>query len=164
MNAITLGNSIRAFFSERAMRRGADLAQTTRHTIFYRLLAVLPAIAVTAFIQDLTVITSFTGLAGFSIAFIIPSLLALQSEQLMAEKGVPCTDTQYNYVRISDWEKRAPRGSASLFDRLGNTINLILLKFSALLSNGFMKWTSIIFGIFLSIYVFYSLMSQGASS
>lgn len=146
------------------MRRGADPAQTNSHTVFYRLLAVLPAIAVASCVKDLTVITSFTGLAGFSIAFIIPSLLALQSEQLMAERGVPCTDTQYNCVRIGEWEKRAPRANASLFDRLGSTVSLLLLKFSALLSNGFMKWTSIVFGVFLSIYVFYSLMSQGASS
>jgi hypothetical protein len=164
VNAITLGNSIQAFFSERAARRGDDPAAAGRGTVFFRLMAVLPAIVVAAVVKELAVITSFTGLAGFSIAFIIPALLAMRSEQMVVDRGVPCADTQYNVFRESDWAKRVPSRDAFWADRLGFSVNVVLLKLSALLSNITVKWASIAVGVALSIYVFYSLLIHGVAT
>lgn len=80
LNAFTLGNNLMSAFYGDEMH----LHEQSRFKLrLFRLFAALPPFFGACIVRDLGNITSFTGLTGFAIAFIVPSLLAYYSAQRM---------------------------------------------------------------------------------
>jgi amino acid permease len=70
--AITLGNNIlSAYYGEQVH----TMAESKPHRVAFRLLAAAPPVLTAAFVTDLGAITRVSGICGFAIAFIFPSLL-----------------------------------------------------------------------------------------
>jgi len=79
LNAFTLGNNLMSTFV------GDDIQNSRLQLSGFRLLACLPPFVGAFFVSDLGHITSFTGLTGFMIAFIVPALLAYYSAARMKQ-------------------------------------------------------------------------------
>lgn len=94
LNAFTLGNNLMSAFYGDQMYIHEKSEFKVR---LFRLLAALPPFLGACLIRDLSQITSFTGLTGFAIAFIIPALLALYSERKMVERSLP-VETEHSNV------------------------------------------------------------------
>ncbi|KAJ1434039.1 transmembrane amino acid transporter protein-domain-containing protein [Ochromonadaceae sp. CCMP2298] len=94
LNAFTLGNNIMSsYFGEEVEKhQGSRVAST-----FFRLVAAIPPFAGALVVSDLGNITAFTGLTGFAIAFIVPGMLALYSEQHLAALGMETTTIHSHY-------------------------------------------------------------------
>jgi amino acid permease len=83
LTAVVLGNNLFSAFYGYADEAAYD--QKTK--IFFRLLAAVPPLIGAFFISSLGNITNFTGITGFGIVFIFPSLLAYYSHDKLLEKG-----------------------------------------------------------------------------
>ena len=64
---------------------------------FFRLLAVIPPLIGSAFMNDLGKVTDFTGIFGFSIAFIVPALLAYYSQLKCTSRGLSISTPYLTY-------------------------------------------------------------------
>jgi hypothetical protein len=62
-----------------------EKARSTR-TVF-RLIAALPPLLGASVVSNLGRITNFTGISGFAVAFVFPSLLQIYSKELMQRRG-----------------------------------------------------------------------------
>ena len=86
LNSFTLGNNLMSAFYGEDMH----LHEKSRFkTSVFRLLAAVPPFLGACVVSELGSITSFTGLTGFAIAFIVPALLAYYSAIRMRELGLP---------------------------------------------------------------------------
>lgn len=95
LNAITLGNGLMSFYyadSTQVDSRWFPVVKT-----MFRLLAAIPPIIGAACVTDLGVITDYTGVTGFAIAFIFPSLLMLAAERRCHAQGLP-SRTPYSHA------------------------------------------------------------------
>lgn len=95
LNAITLGNGLMSFYytdSTQVDSRWFPVVKTS-----FRLLAAIPPIIGAACVTDLGVITDYTGVTGFAIAFIFPSLLMVAAEQRCRTQGVS-SRTPYSHI------------------------------------------------------------------
>jgi hypothetical protein len=95
LNAITLGNGLMSFYytdSTQVDSRWFPVVKT-----MFRLLAAIPPIIGAACVTDLGVITDYTGVTGFAIAFIFPSLLMLAAERRCRTQGLP-SRTPYSHA------------------------------------------------------------------
>lgn len=82
LNAFTLGNNLMSsYFGDDIQAHEKSRLQLRG----FRLLASLPPFVGAFFVSDLGHITSFTGLTGFVIAFIVPALLAYYSNARMKQ-------------------------------------------------------------------------------
>ena len=82
LNAFTLGNNLMSsYFGDDIQAHEKSRLQLSA----FRLLASLPPFVGAFFVSDLGHITSFTGLTGFVIAFIVPALLAYYSDARMKQ-------------------------------------------------------------------------------
>ena len=82
LNAFTLGNNLMSAYYGDEMHVHEKSVMKVR---IFRLLAAIPPFLGACLVRDLGNITSFTGLTGFAIAFIVPSLLAFYSARRMEE-------------------------------------------------------------------------------
>lgn len=85
LNAFTLGNNLMSAYYGDDMYIHEKSVYKLR---VFRLLAATPPFLGACLVRDLGNITSFTGLTGFAIAFIVPSLLALYSTRQMEERNL----------------------------------------------------------------------------
>lgn len=101
LNAITLGNSLMSsYYGSRIHVLG--VTEASRAKIAFRAIAAMPPILAASMISNLGTITHFAGVSGFAIAFIFPSLLAIYSERLLVNHGLP-HKTQYSCWLTSRW-------------------------------------------------------------
>jgi hypothetical protein len=101
LNAITLGNSLMSsYYGSRIHVLGTREASRAKY--FFRSLAAVPPIVASSLMFDLGTITHFAGVSGFAIAFIFPSLLAISSERLLTNHGLP-HETHYSCWLTSTW-------------------------------------------------------------
>ena len=98
LNAVTLGDSLMSSFYGSKVH---DIENIKSFKILFRLFASVPPIVASSLNLHLGTITDFTGLAGFAIAFIFPSLLAYSSEHFFRKKNM----NPYTYY--SDWTTRS---------------------------------------------------------
>jgi len=85
LNAFTLGNNLMsAFYGDEMYIHEKSEAKVRT----FRLLAAAPPFLGACLVRDLSNITSFTGLTGFAIAFIVPSMLAVYSARKMNDRGL----------------------------------------------------------------------------
>ncbi|GMH85813.1 hypothetical protein TrVE_jg1730 [Triparma verrucosa] len=84
LNGITLGNCLMGSYYGSKIRE----VETNRITVTkFRILAAVPPIFGSLFVRDLGVITDYTGITGFAIAFIFPALLHKESKRSCKKKG-----------------------------------------------------------------------------
>jgi hypothetical protein len=101
LNAITLGNSLMSsYYGSRIHVLG--VVEASRAKIVFRAVASVPPILAASMVSNLGTITHFAGVSGFAIAFIFPSLLAIYSERLLVNHGLP-HKTQYSCWLTSRW-------------------------------------------------------------
>ena len=101
LNAITLGNSLMsAYYGSRIHVLGVDECRRAR--ILFRLFSAVPPLFAASFVSDLGTITHFAGVSGFAIAFIFPALLAIFSQRLLTNHGLPYK-THYSCFLTSRW-------------------------------------------------------------
>lgn len=101
LNAITLGNSLMSsYYGSKIHILGAQDA--LRAKIFFRAVAAVPPIIAASLVSNLGIVTHFAGVSGFAIAFIFPSLLAVYSQRLLTNHGLPY-QTQYSCWLTSRW-------------------------------------------------------------
>ena len=101
LNAITLGNSLMSsYYGSRIHVLGTR--EASRAKIFFRSIAAAPPIIASSLMFDLGTITHFAGVSGFAIAFMFPSLLAIFSERLLSNHGIP-HKTHYTCWLTSPW-------------------------------------------------------------
>jgi hypothetical protein len=69
---------------------GEHIEKNTTRTActIFRLMAAIPPFLGAIFVSDLGSITALTGLTGFAIAFIVPGMLAIYSEQRLFALGL----------------------------------------------------------------------------
>lgn len=97
LNAVTLGDSLMSSFYGSKVH---DIENIRPVKILFRLFAAAPPIAAASMNLHLGTITDFTGIAGFLIAFVFPSLLAHSSEKFFREKNLK------PYTYYSSWMTR----------------------------------------------------------
>jgi hypothetical protein len=101
LNAIILGNNLMSFyFTDSYHSHPVDHYWYPYIKKIFRLLAAVPPLLGAASINDLGKITDYTGITGFAIAFIFPSLLAIYSEELCKRLNLSYT-TPYSHVLTS---------------------------------------------------------------
>jgi hypothetical protein len=123
LNAITLGNNLMsAYYGSRIH----EAEENRRALSVFRLVAAVPPVLAASLVDDLGVITKFTGVSGFALTFIFPALLVLRSEIICLQHGLP-SRTYY-----CSW-----------------------------LTNKTSCYLSILFGAFLVIFMFASLLFYG---
>lgn len=85
LNAFTLGNNLMsAFYGDEMYIHEKSEAKVR----MFRLLAATPPFLGACLVRDLSNITSFTGLTGFAIAFVVPAMLAVYSARKVNERGL----------------------------------------------------------------------------
>ncbi len=85
LNAFTLGNNLMSAYYGDDMHIHEKSLLKVR---IFRLLAAIPPFLGACLVRDLGNITSFTGLTGFAIAFVVPPLLAFYSARTMQESNL----------------------------------------------------------------------------
>ncbi|GMI07992.1 hypothetical protein TrLO_g97 [Triparma laevis f. longispina] len=84
LNGITLGNCLMGSYYGSKIQE----VETERKIVtMFRILAAVPPIFGSLFVRDLGVITDYTGITGFAIAFIFPALLHKESKRSCKKKG-----------------------------------------------------------------------------
>ena len=99
LNAVTLGNNL---FSVVYGKRVHTLKASRGHKIAFRLLGAIPPLIMAAIVSDLGQITDYTGVTGFGIAFIFPSLLSYYSLQKLKTRGLSVGTIYSNFS--TDWK------------------------------------------------------------
>jgi hypothetical protein len=94
LNAVTLGNNLLSIFYG---QRVHAVENSRIHRVMFRLLAAIPPIILASIVSDLGRITDYTGITGFGIAFIFPSLLSYYSRISLSNKGMT-TSTIYSNI------------------------------------------------------------------
>ena len=102
----------------------------------YRLLAALPPLIAAFFISDLGKVTNFTGITGFAVAFIFPSLLGIYSKKLILLKNA----------------------SNVIFHNTASNLNLTTYYSVPILTSDINMYITLFVGIFLILYVVTSLI------
>lgn len=187
LNAITLGNSLCSYFTQgsKNQNRGSSVGylydsdesaevnddednatapqvsseqvEPKVNIIIYRLIAVLPAVLVAATGYDLTVITQFTGVCGFYIAYVIPALLSLYSERkLIRRYGIINTNTICTFGVEELRSSSQLQTSGFVCGALYNCLHM----YGYVINAAVMKYFTVISGCLLSVYVTYSLISS----
>lgn len=100
LNGITLGSTLLGFKHGSNIRRVE--ASDRREVVKHRLLAAIPPIAGACFVRDLGVITDYTGVTGFLIAFVFPAALHMTSRRMCKRRGVR-TRTGYESWIDAEW-------------------------------------------------------------
>ena len=113
-----------------------DVEDDRSIVIKYRLLAALPPIIAAFFISDLGRVTNFTGITGFAVAFIFPSLLGIYSKTVILNKNA-------NNV---------------IFNNTYNNLKLTTYYSVPILTSDMNMYVTLSIGIFLIIYVITSLI------
>ena len=100
LNAVALGNNLYSYFYH-----GSNLHRVTaseKYDVFvrrlFRLVAAIPPIIGAACVTDLSVITDYTGVTGFGVAFVVPALLMLSAERKCRERFGRTLSTPYSHV------------------------------------------------------------------
>ena len=150
---------------------------TAFYTIVFRLIAVLPAVLIAATGYDLTIITQFTGICGFYIAYVIPALLSIYSERKLVRRyGISHTHTVCTFG-VESMEFVGSGGSGGteahslesqeswlvglwlrLFNSCLQIYEVCLYSYGYCINTLFMKYFTIIAGCILSVYVTYELI------
>jgi hypothetical protein len=85
LNAYTLGNNIMSAYYGRDVYKHDKIRWELN---LFRTIAAVPPIFAGAYITDVSLITDYTGLTAFALAFVIPSLLSHYSARKMEEVGL----------------------------------------------------------------------------
>jgi amino acid permease len=94
LNAITLGNNLMSLvypgIEANSSEDSDDSSRRVKYTKYaFRAVASGPPIVAAFFISDLGLVTSYTGLCGFAIAYIFPPLLCYYSDKFMKDCNFP---------------------------------------------------------------------------
>lgn len=95
--AITLGNNLMSSYYG---QNTAEMENDRAARITFRLIAAVPPIFGAALVTSLGRITSFTGITGFLVSFVFPSLLAISSRDVMIRKGLT-TETYFSHPMLT---------------------------------------------------------------
>jgi amino acid permease len=93
---ITLGNNLMSSIYGQNSMHYYEKSRYLR--IYFRMLAAIPSLIGAIFVDNIDLITSFTGLSGFVIALIYPALLSIYSKKTLIGLNLS-TETKYtNYL------------------------------------------------------------------
>jgi len=121
LNAFTLGNNLMSsYFGDEIQAHEKSRLQLSG----FRLLASLPPFVGAFFVSDLGHITSFTGLTGFVIAFIVPPLLAYYSNARMKQLELTTATVHSSAWASTGWQYAVC--SAGVMLTLGVAISCVL--------------------------------------
>jgi hypothetical protein len=95
LNAITLGNNLMSAYYGSSIHK-VEESRWARAS--FRLIAAMPPILGAACVADLSVITHFTGVSGYALAFLFPALLAIYSEQRCKQQGLASRTFYSNWL------------------------------------------------------------------
>ena len=101
LNAITLGNNLFISFNKYNFL-GSNYLVNNEAYLLYRLLASIPPFLFAIFLNNLSQITSYTGVTGFLITMLFPACLAWSSKRYMHSKGLKY-HTAYSGIFTSEF-------------------------------------------------------------